>query len=399
MAGAIARLGWPALDDFNGQFGDGHGALPMSSTLSGRVSAASAYLDGTARSRTKLKVVCGTTVDRLEFSKGRCTGAAAFSGKARVQYRARHTVLCAGAIHSPALLLRSGVGPADQLTADGIRVVMDVPGVGTNLQNHPVVYLGAHLARSGRQSPALRPAFNTALRFSSGGGPALQGDLQMLVLNRSSWHGLGAAVAGLGVCLMRPNSRGTVTLRPGNPTSPPDVRFRMLTAEGDFERLLVGFDVACDVMSDPAVQALRHEVFAAGYSRVVRRLNRPGLTSAALSFLLAKLLDGPDRLRSELLRWGVASGDTSEGRLVDASWRSKTVRLRSFGTFHAVGTCRMGREADPLAVTRPDGRVAGIEQLSVIDASIIPTIPRANTNLPVLMIAERCADLVLARDR
>jgi 5-(hydroxymethyl)furfural/furfural oxidase len=96
---------------------------------------------------------------------------------------------------------------------------------------------------------------------------------------------------------------------------------------------------------------------------------------------------------------GIASGDTGEERLVDPGWQMRTVRDRSFGTYHVVGTCRMGTESDPDAVTRPDGRVMGVEGLHVVDASIMPVIPRANTYLPVLMVAERCADLILERDR
>ena len=313
-------------------------------------------------------------------------------------YRARHTVVCAGAIHSPALLMRSGVGPARPMEDLGIRVVADLPGVGANLQNHPVVYLGTHLAPGARQPPSLRPAFTTVLRFSSGPGPAANGDLNMLVLNKSSWHGLGRAVAGLGICLMRPDSRGTVSLRSAYPAAPPDIKFRMLTEPSDFDRLLVGFGIACELMIDPEIRALRHEVFAAGYSGVVRRLNRPGPVNAAISTVLSRLLDGPAPLRRELLRWGIASGDTAEARLTDPAWRAMTVRKRSFGTYHPVGTCRMGNEDDSYTVTRTNGAVMGVTGLSVIDASIMPTIPRANTNLPVMMLAEGCAERVLARD-
>ncbi len=399
IAAATGRKGWPVLSDFNGEFHDGHGSLPISSTLSARVSAASAYLDRPTRARANLAILSGTTVERLEFLGDRCVGVSAVNGGTSKHYLARHTVVCAGAIHSPVLLLRSGLGPAQYLADLGLAVVSHLPGVGANLQNHPVVYLGAHLPPAARQAPWLRPAFTTALRFSSGSEPERAADLLMLVLNKSSWHGLGGAVAGLGACLMHPNSRGFVRLNPADPSALPDIRFRMLTEAADFDRLLTGFGTACDLMSDPEVRALRHEVFAAGYSGVVRRLNRPGLANAAISNVLSRLLDGPAPIRRELLRWGISSGDTAEARLRNPKWRTRTVRERSFGTYHPVGTCRMGRAGDPEAVTHPDGRVMGVEGISVIDASIIPTIPRGNTNLPVLMVAERCADLVLDRDR
>jgi 5-(hydroxymethyl)furfural/furfural oxidase len=151
-------------------------------------------------------------------------------------------------------------------------------------------------------------------------------------------------------------------------------------------------------MRDPDVRVLRHEVFAAGYSRIVRRLNRPGRANVVLTNVLAGLLDGPEVLRRPLLRWGVAAGDTGETRLADAGWRARTVRARSFATYHPVGTCRIGHAEDLGAVVGVDGSVHGVAGLSVVDASIIPTIPRANTCLPVLMLAERCADLINARD-
>ncbi|HXW81750.1 MAG TPA: GMC oxidoreductase, partial [Acidimicrobiales bacterium] len=399
MALAAARRGWPTVGDFNAEFQDGYGPLPISSTLSARVSAATAYLDVATRSRPNLVVLCNTTVHRLDFRGDLCIGVSAVNDGALEHYRARKTILSAGAVYSPALLMRSGVGPAEHLSGLGVPVVARLPGVGANLQNHPVIYLATHLPPTARQSASLRPAFTTALRFSSGCEPAMCGDLQMLVLNKSSWHGLGNAIAGLGVCLMRPASRGTVRLTSADPSAPPDIRFRMLTGASDFERLLFGFRTACELMGDPEVRALRHEVFAAGYSAVVRRLNRPGVVNAAISDLLAKLLDGPPALRRELLRFGIASGGTGEGRLADSNWRTRTVRERSFGTYHVVGTCRMGNEDDGGAVTRPDGGVVGVEGLHVVDASIMPVIPRANTNLPVLMLAERCADLILHSER
>ncbi len=379
---AASRLGWLTLDDFNAEFADGYGALPMSITSTSRVSAASAYLDTSTRRRPNLELLCQTAVARLDISRGQCRGVYVVGVTGCRRYRGRHTIVCAGAVQSPVLLMRSGVGPANRLRRLGIPVVADRPGVGGNLQNHPIVYLGTHLPPQARQPPTLRPAFITALRFSATSDPARHGDLQLLVLNKSSWHGLGSAIAGLGVCLMRPHSRGAVTIP--SATGAPDVRFRMLTEPSDVDRLLAGFEVACELLRDPDVRALRHEVFAAGYSGVVRRLNRPGSMNASV--------------RRQLLKWGIAAGDIGEPRLADAGWRGQTVRARSFGTYHPVGTCRMGIAEEPGTVVGPDGSLLGIEGLSVIDASIMPTIPRANTNLPVLMIAERCADMILTRD-
>ena len=395
---ASAKLGYSSVADFNGEFGDGYGPLPMSSTLSGRVSAASAYLDRSVRARPNLTIICDTSVERLNVVGSRCTGVAVTRGDSHYEYRGRRVIVSCGAIYSPTLLLRSGIGPQRELSARGIAVVADRPGVGANLQNHPVVYLAAHVRPEGRQSPSLRPGFNTALRFSSGSDSAMQGDLQMLVLNKSSWHGLGGAVAGLGVCLVRPRSRGSVQVTSADAAIPPEVNFRMLTDPTDYARMLRGFELACELMGDEAVRALRNEAFSAGYSRVVRRLNRPGSANVIATTLMSRVLDGPNVVRRQMLKWGIASGDVGEDRLNNPVWQKKIVRNRSFGTYHPTGTCAMGSDDDPMTVVTLTGSVIGIENLTVADASIMPTISRGNTNIPVTMVAERCADLILEQD-
>jgi 5-(hydroxymethyl)furfural/furfural oxidase len=134
---ATARLGWPMIGDLNGEFGDGYGALPLSSTLSGRVSAASGYLDMSTRSRPNLAIACATVAERLEFSGTQCVGALAVNEDGLQRYRAGHTIVCAGALHSPALLMRSGIGPADQLSTLGIPVVSALSGVGSQSSEPP----------------------------------------------------------------------------------------------------------------------------------------------------------------------------------------------------------------------------------------------------------------------
>jgi 5-(hydroxymethyl)furfural/furfural oxidase len=393
---ACRDQGFGVVQDMNADFADGYCRLPLSATSSRRVSSASAYLNGETRRRPNLTIECEATVGRLVFEGSRCIGVSVLAdGRSEVR-RSRHTILSAGAIHSPALLMRSGVGPDDVLRRLGISVVASLPRVGANLQNHPVVYLAAHLKPEARQSPLLRPQFNSALRFSSGGDPSLRGDLLMLVINKSSWHGLGQSVGGLGVSLMQPLSRGSVMLTSSDPSATPEIQFGMLTDGRDLERMVDGLALAVDLMRSEAVAATRHELFAAGYSRVVRQLNRPGLHHVILTKLLAALLDGPDSLRRTILRCGMAAGDV-EVRMVDRSWQDATVRRRSFGTYHPAGTCKMGASTDPSAVVSPSCNVYGASGLSVIDASIMPRIVRANTNLPVIMLAERAADRLLRR--
>jgi len=396
VAEAAVDRGWPMVDDMNGDFRDGFGRLPMSNRLSGRVSAASAYLDAETRKRPNLTIQTDTTVERLLFDGARCVGVSAVSGRARREYRAERVVLSGGAIHSPAILLRSGIGPANDLRRLGIGVVADLDGVGADLQNHPVVYLATHVAPEARQSPLMRPQFNAGLRYSASDDPALRGGVTMLVLNKSSWHGLGESVAGLGVCLVRPLSRGRVRLTSADPSVPPDIDFRFLTERTDRERMIEGLRTAVELMRHPSVTPLRHELFAAGYSRVVRRLNEPGRANEMVTKALAALLDGPPRLRRTLIRYGIARGDVSEARMTQRDWLERTVVNRSFGTYHPSCTARIGRDDDPGAVLDTSCSVRGVDGLSVVDASIMPTLVRGNTNIPVIMIAERAADLLLA---
>jgi 5-(hydroxymethyl)furfural/furfural oxidase len=360
------------------------------------VSAATGYLDAAARARPNLAVDTDTLVERLLFEGTRCVGAIARRDGRRERRLARHVIVSSGAIHSPALLLRSGIGPPAQLAALGIDLVAPLEAVGANLQNHPVVYVATHLTPSARQPPTLRAQILGALRYTSRTGTGENGDMLLYLLNRSSWHGLGAAVAGIGVSITSPRSRGSVELASADPDAHPIVRFGMLRDPDDFARMADGFALAVELLEDPAVRPLRHEAFAAGYSRVVRRLNAPGAVNAALTRVLAALLDGPGPLRHAMLKYGIASGDLDEGRMRTRDWQHATVRARTFGTYHPAGTCRMGATDDPEAVVDPSCSVRGVDGLSVVDASIMPVIVRANTNVPVLMIAERAAQLVAA---
>jgi 5-(hydroxymethyl)furfural/furfural oxidase len=289
--------------------------------------------------------------------------------------------------------MRSGVGSADALRPLDVPVVSALAGVGANLQNHPVVYLAAHVTPEARQSPLLRPHFSTCLRFDSGQDPAMRRDMLMLVMNKSSWHGLGHAVAGLGVGLYLPVSRGSVSLRSADPAVHPRIEFNMLGEARDAERMRSGFQLALELMDDEAVRPLRHELFAAGYSGTVRRLNQPGYRNAVITEVIARILDGPATVRRNIIRFGIAKGERLSTRMREPELDA-TVRRHAFGMYHPAGTCRMGRADDPASVLDARCSVLGTDGLSVVDASAMPRIPRANTNVPVIMLAERAAELL-----
>jgi 5-(hydroxymethyl)furfural/furfural oxidase len=392
---AAAARGYAFVDDLNADASDGYGPLPLMRTATERVSAASAYLDPAARRRPNLTIASRTTVLRLRFRAGRCTGVDAWQDRAPAAFEADRVVLCAGAIQSPALLLRSGVGPAEQLRGLGIPVEAALAGVGRHLQNHPVAYLATHLRPTARQAESLRAQFVAGLRFSSAGETGERGDMLLLVLNRSSWHRLGESVAGLGVGLLRPRSRGAVTLASSDPGVQPRIRFEMLSDAADAARMVEGLRLALALMQDDGVRHLRHELFTAAYSETVRRLNRPGVASRIGTGLLAAALDGPGALRHALVRHGIAGGEVDEARMSSDAWLADTVARRTFGMYHPAGTCRIGRPDDPDAVVDPGCSVHGVDGLSVADASVMPALVRGTPNLAVLMIAERVADALL----
>lgn len=394
IAQAAERRGYRFIQDMNGDFGDGYAALPLSSTPTERISAASAYLDVETRRRRNLLIACEVMAERLLFEGNTCVGLIAINDRERKRYAGRRVIVSAGAIQSPSLLLRSGIGPPDHLQALGIPVIHSLVGVGANLQNHPVLYLATHLKKFARQSPSIRPHFISALRFSSDESSGMRGDMVMLALNKSSWHGVGQAVAGLGIGLNRPFSRGSVRLRSPHPQDQPNIHFEMLTDDRDYERMVVGLRLALDLMQDEVVRPLRHELFTAAYTRTVRRLNKPGISSALTSKFLASLLDGPNPLRRYLIRNG-ARGEADETHMRNEAWLRETVRACTFGMYHPAGTCKMGRNEDPTAVVDSQCNVRGINSLSVVDASVMPTLIRGNTNVPTLMIAERAADILL----
>ncbi len=392
---AASALGYRSIDDFNAEFEDGYGAIPLSCYEGRRASSASAYLDAAVRSRRNLRIQCETTVERVLFDGPRCVGVAArMRGGETKEFKAHRVVLAAGGIWSPTLLLRSGVGPRNELVHLGIGVNSALEGVGRNLQNHPVVYLATHLRDDARQARRLRSPFITGLRFSSA-GDSTRSNMFILVLNKSSWHGLGERIGALGVGLYRPLSRGSVTLSSRDPAIAPTIDFGFLSHPRDLESMLAGLRRALALMQHQGVRALRHELFAGRYSETVRRLNRPGKLNSFVTSSLATMLDGPEWLRRFTVRRLISPGEADEAEMISRDWLSTTVRDRTFGMFHPVGTCKIGLDSDPDAVVDPNCRVRGVDGLYVVDASVMPFIVRGNTNIPTMMIAERASDLLL----
>ncbi len=372
---AAVQAGYAENRDFNGSEQEGVGLYQVTHKDGERFSAAKAYL-APNRSRPNLHVVTGAHATRVLFEGRRAVGVACRIGNEMPELRARREViLSAGALLSPQLLMLSGVGPGAHLQQHGIPVLHDLPGVGRNLHDHvDVVQVvdAPHLTDLfGLSFPGLVAAVKGILEwrrsrtgmlttnFAEAGGFIRSApheplpDLQLhFVLGKLVDHGR-ATTFGHGyschVCLLRPRSRGSVTLASADPFAAPRIDPNFLAEADDVQRLVRGFKVMRHILAQPALAAWR-------------------------------------------------------GRELDHSARACTdgeieqfVRNHADTIYHPVGTCRMG--SGPLDVVDAQLRVRGLQGLRVVDASIMPSIVGGNTNAPVIMIGEKAAEMVREAQR
>ena len=288
-----------------------------------RVTASDAYLER-ARERGNVVVRTDATVDRVLLEGARAVGVRLVDG---TEIGAREVVLSAGAIHSPTILLRSGI---------------DRPGIGRGLQDHPSVPVTVGL-RQERDPRSL--AVSAIARFSSGRHDA---DLQLLPINHLGPDALG--YGSINVALMKVSSRGSVRLNPGDPLAEPIVDFDLLSTDDDVESLTVGVGVLLELLDTPSLATMARGFFVDDRGTA-----------------LADIADSPDSVRAWLR---ASTGDY----------------------VHAAGTCAMGDPRSDDTVVDSDARVVGVDGLRVCDASIFPSLPRANTHFPVMMAAEMVAE-------
>jgi choline dehydrogenase len=360
---AAGTLGFPLNTDFNGAEQEGFGFYQVTQKEGHRWSAADAFLRPVMH-RPNLTVQTAAHATRLLFEGTRVTGLSYIQGGETRQVHARNEViLCGGAINSPQLLLLSGIGPADQLRALDIPVAVDLPGVGQNLQDHLDVAV-AYACTEPISWATLSASAESVYRASGKGplssnGPEAGGFLSTrpaLPMPDLQFHFSPGWSVGYGTerpaghgfafwpALLRPESRGSLTLRSRDPFTPPLLQPNYLACAADIDVLEQGILIA-------------------------RRLAR---TPAFASVLGDELQPGP------------AVQTTAELRAY--------IRSHASTVYHPVGTCKMG--SDPLAVVDAQLRVYGVEGLRVADASIMPSIVNGNTNAPAIMIGEKLAALV-----
>lgn len=396
-AEAFAQAGFKRLADQNGAFEDGFFPLTVNVTET-RVSAAIGYLDEQTRARDNLTISTETQVVSLLFEGTRCVGVRALVAGQQREFRGREVILSTGAIHSPAHLMRAGIGPAAHLRQMGIEVRADVPGVGQGLMDHPAISLSCFVKPEARLNRTrLRRHMLVGLRFSSGIEGAPQGDMFMSVASKSAWHAVGEQIGSMLTWVNKTYSeRGQVQLASTDWRQHPVVEFNLLSDRRDLERLMIGFRLAAALVQSPPLAAVTTDPFPAAYSDRVRRIGVVNSRNRILTSIIAKFLDGPGFLRSAFIDRFVIEGFRFREVMEDDEALEAFIRKATIGVWHASCTCRIGREDDPRAVVDPEGRVRGVQGLRVVDASVFPVVPSANTNFPTLMTAEKISEAILA---
>jgi len=371
---ASQECGLPANEDFNGQAQDGTGFYQVTQRDGRRWSAADAYLHP-AISRPNLTVHTDALVTGITVDGGRATGVRYLRrGVEEVARAEGEVILSAGTVGSPHLLLLSGIGPAEQLIEQGIRVVADSPGVGANLSDHPVVTAMWHTPRvtglweqatpsqlgrwrylhSGPLTSNLAEAGGFTRTMPSLAAPDLQWHVLPVPFQRQGLADPSTRAISMLITLVAVASRGIVRLRSDDPRHKPAIDPGYLYAAEDMEPLLSGLRMA-------------REFAAAG---------------PLAKHCTVEMAPGPAVRTDEELR--------------------EFIRQDLGTLYHPVGTCAMGGDSRLAAsrltsVVDPELRVRGVEGLRVVDASVIPALPRGNTNAPVIAIAERAADLICGR--
>ncbi|CUX70314.1 MULTISPECIES: GMC family oxidoreductase [Agrobacterium] len=392
----LDRRGHPIKPDQNGAWEDGvfRGAIAVSDSGE-RLPTSVAYLTADVRKRPNLRIITESVADRILFDGRRATGAR-LTGATAETIQASDVIVSAGAIHTPALLMRSGIGPVGDIAAVGGDVVAGRNGVGRNLMEHPSIAVAAYLPPQMRVRDRSEHHEQAIWRFSSGLDGAPQSDMHAAILSRSGWHSIGLRLGSLFFWVNKSYSRGFVKLVSLDPHVEPEVDFRMLSDERDLRRLKLALRLGAEALSDPFMAGHGGTVFPSSYSPRVAKVAVPGTWNALQRGLFSGLLDVAGPLRPALVHSAITLGTTMRGLLEDDEALTEFVRRHVGGTWHPSGTCRMGSADDPTAVTSSTGRVHGVEGLRVCDASLMPSIPCANTNIPTIMIAERVADFILA---
>ena len=393
---AAEEEGWRNLQDKNAVFGDGYFPIAVAHSQGRRTSTATAYLTAQVRARPNLNILGETQVERILFEGTRATGVRVHRHGEVYEIQANEVIVSCGALHSPALLLRSGIGPAAELAALGIDVVVDRPGVGKHLMEHPGVNFGCYMKPETRLPAEMRRQMFCGVRWSSGleGCPA--GDMYLIPSDKAAWHAVGARLGLIMMWVNKSYSTGEVRLKSPDPDARPEVDFDMCSDRRDLDRLVKGTRLMIRVQAHDSVQRAVTDVFPVSYNDRARQLAVHSTYNRLQAWLGGQLMDTAPGLRRWMIRNLIADGPTIADLMNDESIVVEWIRSTVLGHWHASCTCRMGAADDSHAVTDPSARVYGVSGLRVCDASIMPAVPCANTNIPTIMVGEKVAATILA---
>lgn len=345
---AAVALGYELNPDFNGAKQQGAGLYQLTIKDGKRHSTAAAFLVPILE-RPNLTVTTGALVTRLLFAGTRTIGVEyQHNGTIHQSFVNQEVILSAGVIDSPKLLMLSGIGNAEHLQALDIPVIVNLPGVGQNLQDHLHVAVAYQATNDLQPAPTSNIA-EAGLFLHTEGRSDVAPDLQ-LYSGPVLWTHPNYAREGAGfvatACVTNPQSRGHLTLRSAYPNDSPIIRMNYLQSESDLQKLVAGIKIIRQILHSKAFDDFRGEEVA------------PGANVTSDEALQAYIKETCDTV------------------------------------YHPVGTCKMGTDAN--AVVDPELRVYGVEGLRVVDASIMPTLTTGNTNAPTIMIGEKAADLIKA---
>ncbi len=396
----LGARGYASHDDQNGAWEDGVFPIAVNLDEHGhRASTATAYLTPEVRRRPNLTLWSETQAERIVLEGGRAVGVQLRRPGGTVQVAASLVVVSAGALHSPALLLRSGIGPAAALSRLGIAVAVPRAGVGRNLQEHPSIGVSAFLPPASRLPAGEHYHIQSILRWSSHLEGAPTGDMHLAVNTRSGWHEVGYRIGTLFNWVNKAYSQGMVELASPDPAVEPIVDFRLLSDRRDLLRLADAFRLAASVLQALGRTGVCLESFSSTYSARVKKWLKPSRSNGLLMGVVGPAMDAHEGLRRQVLKLAQDDTPSIDSLCADEAALHAHLRRHVGGVWHPSGTCRLGMESDPLAVCDAAGRVIGVEGLMVCDASVMPSIPCANLNVPVLMIAEKIASGLRARLR
>jgi len=397
VAETFDEAGFEYLQDQNAEFKDGYFPIAISNLCDRRISAAIGYLNPETRLRDNLTISTLTHVKGLLFEGPRCVGVKALVGGKETEFRGGEVIVSSGAIYSPAHLLRAGIGPAGHLRDRGIEVVAHVPGVGQRLMDHPSISISSFIRPEFRLNGLTRRHILLALRYSSRIGGAPAGDMLIAGLSKSAWHAVGEQIGSLFARAYKTFSEtGQVKLASRDWRAEPIVELNLLSDRRDLERLMDAFRRLGAMQLSAALRRATNDPFPTNYTERVRASGVVNTKNKLITDVIAKLLDGPAWLRRVLIQTVLGGGYRLDELMRDDEALEAFIRRTVIGVRHASCTCRMGSEDDPMAVTDTQGRVRGVGGLRVVDASLFPVVPCADTNFPTLMTAEKIADAMLA---